>query len=166
MPQAPPRSARRSAEDETFDNPTRLVLKQHTLSGIGEPNVPKSIVVQRQSPSMGTSDLQNIEANPDLVRLRDYLGKRSLLHLLNIIPDAAGMKFVDETNNLAVWPKKLLVGSHAETKHSIYAYMVWKSGRRCLTRFCMEPAPRHEIIIHVKDIGKQSILHPFSKTCQ
>jgi hypothetical protein len=87
------------------------------------------------------------------------------LQLLENIPDAEDMKFVDQTYILEAQPKKLFVGTHAKSGDDIYAYMVWLQQRGFHEiRFYVESARGPKTTISAEAAGKQRILHPFTKT--
>jgi hypothetical protein len=156
------RTVEESSEPEDEDSAYGL----RSISGNGEPTISNSDLVGRQSLSKETPDRWNNEANPDFRRLREYLNQHHALYLLDNIPDAADIKFVDQTYILEAQPKKLFVGSHAKTGNDIYAYMVRIQLRGFHEiRFYTEDAHGHKTIIPAESTGKQRILHPFSKTC-
>ena len=103
------------------------------------------------------------EANPYLVRLLNYLSERKSLYLLDNIPDVEAMQFTDQTQMADARPKKLFVGSHAESGCDIYAYMI-QTEQRSEVRFYAEGIGFRSAI-RCEDVGHQRILHPFSKTC-
>ncbi|KAG9194802.1 hypothetical protein G6011_04837 [Alternaria panax] len=155
------RIVERSPEPEEADSAYGLP----SSSGSGEPKMPRSNVVEQQSPSIGTTDQWYNEADPDLRRLREYLEEHDSLYLLDNIPDAEDVKFVDQTYILEAQPKKLFVGSHAKSGDDIYAYMVRLQLRGFHEiRFYVEGAHGYKTILPAEATGKHRILHPFSKT--
>ncbi|KAL1798811.1 hypothetical protein ACET3X_002848 [Alternaria dauci] len=133
--------------------------------GNGELNISRSNVAEQQNSIVGTSTRWNNEPNPDLRCLREYLEQHNTLYLLDNIPDADDVKFVDQTYILEAQPKKLFVGSHAKSGDDIYAYMVMLQQRGFHEiRFYVETANGYKTMIPAETTGKQRLLHPFSKT--
>ena len=98
----------------------------------------------------------------DLGKLRHYLQSKGALYLLENIPEADVVQFVDQKFLDKAQKKKLFIGSHAESLEPIYAYM------RRLRKF-------HEIMFYVENtqrqvkitsqaVARQNVLHPFDKT--
>jgi hypothetical protein len=155
------RTVEESPEPDDADNAYAL----RSTSRNDELNIPKDDVLEQHSPSMRTPDLWSKEANPDLHRLREYLDEHDSLYLLENIPDAEDIKFVDQTYILEAQPKKLFIGSHAKSGDDIYAYMVWLQQRGFHEiRFYVESVHDHKTIMSTEVTGKQRILHPFIKT--
>jgi hypothetical protein len=155
------RTVEESPEPEDGDSAYGLLSD----SGNGEPNKSRSTFVEQQSSAMGIQDRWNNEANPDLHRLREFLDEHDSLYLLDNIPDAEDVKFVDQTYILEAQPKKLFIGSHTKSGDDIYAYMVLLQQRGFHEiRFYVESAHGHKTIMSAEITGRQRILHPFSKT--
>jgi hypothetical protein len=99
----------------------------------------------------------------DLDKLRHYLESKGALHLLENIPEADIVQFVDQKFLDDAQQKKLFIGRHAETQEHIYAYMQ-RSGKFHGIKFYVEDAQGHVKNITSKDVAGQNVIHPFNKT--
>ncbi|KAI4650698.1 hypothetical protein J4E93_003055 [Alternaria ventricosa] len=144
-----------SSEPEDMESPNGLL----STNGNGVGHAPESTV------TYDTPHGMSWDGNPDLQQLWVYLADRGSLRLLENIPDAHDMEFLDQTYILEAQPKKLFVGTHAKTEHRIYAYMVRLVQRGFHEiRFYLESARGTYMSMSAEATGKQRILHPFSKT--
>ncbi|KAI4676759.1 uncharacterized protein J4E84_009353 [Alternaria hordeiaustralica] len=154
-PQETGETVEESSEPEDMESPNGLLPANRN----GLVNAPESNV------TYDTPHGMSWDGNPDLQLLWSYLAERGALRLLENIPDAHDMEFLDQTYILEAQPKKLFVGTHAKTEHRIYAYMVRIAQRGFHEiRFYLESARGTYASMSAEATGKQRILHPFSKT--
>lgn len=143
-----------SSEPEDMESPNGL-LPTNRNDVVDAPN---------SNVTENTPDGISCEGNSDLQQLWAYLAERDALRLLDNIPDADDMEFLDQTYILEAQPKKLFVGSHARSGDRIYAYMVRITQRGFHEiRFYVESARGSKTLMSAEATGKQRILHPFSK---
>ncbi|KAF1832982.1 hypothetical protein BDW02DRAFT_501684 [Decorospora gaudefroyi] len=144
-----------------LDEPNVCGLR--SASRNGAINTAGRIATEQQSPSTSTPERGSKEPNPDLRRLHQYLEGHDALYLLENIPDADEIKFVDQSIFPEAQPKKLFVGHHIESGDDIYGYMVRLNRGFHEIRFYREGARSREAI-GAADIGRQRLVHPFGKT--
>jgi hypothetical protein len=148
-----------SPEPEDADSTYGLRSSSRTRK-VGLANGDKA---EPQSPSDKSSrQLRNSKMNHDLRRLLDYLKEHEALYLLENLPEADEMQFVDQTSLPEAQPKKLFVGRDAKSGDEIYAYMVGLPRGFHEVRFYVQTAHDEEPM-KTETVAKQRVLHPFSK---
>ena len=110
----------------------------------------------------GETALPDDESEDDHRKLREYLDSQKSLYLLQNIPEAEDVEFVDQNHRPAARSKKLFIGHHAKSGHAIFAYLR-KSKAHSEVIFYVED--NHQSYpISCEEVTKQRILHPFNKT--
>jgi hypothetical protein len=93
-----------------------------------------------------------------------FLRSCNAMHLLDGIPEAKHVLFVNQSSLSHAQPKKLLVGHHVQSGDHIYAYMVSLNTPNGL-KFHAEDINGHcKSIISRDQLATHHILHPFNKT--
>jgi hypothetical protein len=97
--------------------------------------------------------------NPDYDKLCQYLESYGALYLLQNIPDADGLQFVDQGFMPEAQPKKLFIGRHAKNEGEIYAYMRPNRKMHEINYWVEDPhRPLHVYQMRAEDVAKQRIL--------
>lgn len=99
----------------------------------------------------------------DYVKLLQYLSSHRMSYLLQNLPEADEVQFVNQKRIPEARPKKLFIGHHAKTNQEIYAYMRPTKGHHEIN-FFVETEYGFATTISSEEVTKQRILHPFNKT--
>jgi hypothetical protein len=118
----------------------------------------------KDSPSKEINRSAKKKGKSDFETLRQYLQAYDALYLLENIPDADEVQFVDQARIATAQPKKLFIGTHVSMKSDIYAYMVSLPRGFHAIRIEVEGSGGSNRTITAEEAGKQRLLHPFSNT--
>tara|TARA_R110002003_G_scaffold58_4_gene5172 strand:- start:19845 stop:21467 length:1623 start_codon:yes stop_codon:yes gene_type:complete len=161
---------------------------QMTVDESPEPDKPKSVYKLRSAPHQGEQagrdDTKIVSSKPaqlatpadtpstsdrdgetDYDKLCRYLDSHGILYLLQNIPEADAVQFVDQGFLPDAQPKKLFLGRHAKNDCEIYAYMRPLRNFHEINFWMEDPRrPLNITSMRTEDVAKQRILHPFNKT--
>ncbi|KAH7088723.1 hypothetical protein FB567DRAFT_522174 [Paraphoma chrysanthemicola] len=163
--QETPMTVDESSEPEDTRSPYKLRSGPHNeasnpLNSKADTTHPVQLVTPDDTPSTCDDDDET-----DYDKLCRYLDKHKLLYLLENIPKADGVQFVDQGFMPEAQPKKLFLGRHAKDDREIYAYMRPARGWHEINFWVEDPRRSLNITaMRSEDVAKQRILHPFNKT--
>ncbi|KAH7069185.1 hypothetical protein BKA63DRAFT_520775 [Paraphoma chrysanthemicola] len=158
-----PMTVDESSEPEDSRSPYKLRSVPHKeasnpLNSRADTTHPVQLVTPDDTPSTCDDD------ETDYDKLCRYLDKYNVLYLLDNIPKADGVQFVDQGFIPEAQPKKLFLGRHVKDDREIYAYMRPVRGWHEINFWVEDPRrPLNVSAMRSEDVAKQRILHPFNK---
>lgn len=96
-------------------------------------------------------------------KLHSYLQSCDAMHLLDDIPGAEHVHFVDQSSLFHACRKKLLVGHHAQSGNRIYAYIVPSNELHRVELYTEHADGRSRLNLNRASIARHRILPPFNK---